>query len=494
MLKRIKQKLSKYYAKETDSPFFLGLISGFYPFLFYYSNNFFAINSWGHLFYFLSFFLGIPILSFTILHFLFKKFELLNKYRKYILFVMLIFCTATLVTFAASLLIKKKILLGVLIVSVLASIKLYKEYRKVVVLIALMSVLPLITSLINLAENISYNPWMKLADDIEQAVFVTTPNVYMIQPDGYASVDEMEGEIYNFKSDLFNWLEIKNFKIYNNFRSNYPASLSSNASMFSMQQHYFGNSLFPTLEMPNAREIIYGDNPVVNIFKNNNYKTYFIVQDDYFQQNKKKQLYDYTNISLDEIKYFSDGNHLKKDVLNDLKHAFEEENEQPKFFFVEKLLPHHVHFSGPKENKKERERKEYIEKIKEVNIWLKETISIIEKNDPSAIIIVLADHGGWVGLESYDEMFRTEDEKQIRSIFGSIAAIKWNGFLKNDFDKDLRSNVNLFRVLFSVLSENKGYLTNLEDNSSYNLLIKNSFYKSVNKVLDDKGNVVYIKE
>ena len=75
-----------------------------------------------------------------------------------------------------------------------------------------------------------------------------------------------------------------------------------------------------------------------------------------------------------------------------------------------------------------------------------------------------------------------------------MAAIKWNGFLKKDFDKDLRSNVNIFRVLFSVLSENETHLNALEDNSSYNLLIKNSFYKSVNKVIDDKGKVVYIKE
>ena len=494
MLKRIKQKLSKYYAKENDSPFFLGLISGFYPFIFYYSNNFFAVNSWEHLFYFLSFFIGIPVLLFLALHFLFKKFEILNKYRKHILFVMLIFCTASLGSFAASLLIKKKILLGVLIVAVLASIKLYKEYRKVVVLIALMSVLPLITSLINVIENISYNPWMKLTDDIERAVFVNTPNVYMIQPDGYASVNEMEGETYNFKSDLYNWLKTKNFKIYNNFRSNYPASLASNASMFSMQQHYFGNSLFPTLEMPNAREIICGDNPVISIFKNNNYKTFFITQDDYFQQNKTKQNYDFTNIKLNDINIFSDGNHLKKVVLDDVKSALKDESEQPKFFFIEKLLPHHVHFSGPIEGRKERELIEYIDKIKEVNLWLKEAINTIEYKDPNAIIIVLADHGGWVGLESYDEMFRTQDEKQIKSIFGSLAAIKWNGFLENEFDKDLRSNVNIFRVLFSVLSKDETYLNSLEDNSSYNLLIKNTFYKSVNRVIDDRGKVVNIKE
>jgi len=261
-----------------------------------------------------------------------------------------------------------------------------------------------------------------------------------------------------------------------------------------MQQHYFGNSLFPSLEMPNAREIIYGDNPVISIFKNNNYKTYFIAQDDYFQQNKKKQYYDYTNINLNEINFFSDGNHLKKVVLDDLKIALKEEINQPKFFFIEKLLPHHIHFSGPLENRKNRERKEYLEKIKEVNLWLKETIKTIEKKDSKAIIIVLADHGGWVGLESYNEMFQSQDENQIRSIYGAIAAIKWNGFLKKDYDKNLSSNVNLFRVLFSVLSKNETYLNALEDNSSYNLFQKNSFYKSVNKVIDDQGKIVYIKE
>ena len=493
MFKRLKQNLSKYYTKETDNPFFLGLICGFYPFIFYYSNNFFAINSWGHLFYFFLFFIGIPILLFTVLHFLFKKFEFLNKYREHILFVMLILCTSGFVTFASTLLIKKKILFGIFIVAILASIKLHKEYRKVVIFLVLMSVLPLFTTLINIVENSTYNSWMKLPDDIEKSVFKNTPNVYMIQPDGYASASEMEGETYNFNSDLYKWLEDKDFKVYNDFRSNYPASLTSNASMFSMQQHYFGNSLFPSLEMPNAREIIYGDNPVISIFKNNNYKTYFIVQDDYFQQNKKKQRYDYTNIDVKEINFFSDGNHLKKVVLEDVKVALDDENNQPKFFFIEKLLPHHVHFSGPLENRKEREKKEYLEKIKEVNVWLKETVTIIERKDPNAIIIILADHGGWVGLENYKEMFQTQDKAKINSIYSTIAAIKWNGIDTHGFDSKMKSNVNLFRVLFSVLSGDKKYLENLEENSSYNIHIENHFYNTVYQVIDDEGNIVYSK-
>jgi len=101
----------------------------------------------------------------------------------------------------------------------------------------------------------------------------------------------------------------------------------------------------------------------------------------------------------------------------------------------------------------------------------------------------LADHGGWVGLGSYPEMFSTEDPQQIRSIYSTLAAIKWNGHLKEGMDTKLRSNVNIFRVLFSVLSENPEYLKYLEDDSSYNLQ-NGTFSKSVRAVIDDSGKVI----
>ena len=152
----------------------------------------------------------------------------------------------------------------------------------------------------------------------------------------------------------------------------------------------------------------------------------------------------------------------------------------PRFYFVERLLPHHIHFAASKEE----ERDTYIEKIQEVNVWLKSTLNYISIKDPDAIVIVLADHGGWVGLGSYPEMFSTKDPAQIRSIYSSLAAIKWNGHLKGGMDAELKSNVNLFRVLFSVLSENPEYLKYLEDNSSYNLQ-NGTFSKSVRAVIDN---------
>ena len=86
-------------------------------------------------------------------------------------------------------------------------------------------------------------------------------------------------------------------------------------------------------------------------------------------------------------------------------------------------------------------------------------------------------------------MYGNNNPKHINSTFSTLAAIKWNGYLKNDFDEGLKTNVNLFRVLFSVLSENEDYLNHLEDNSSYNLNYENPFYNSVYKVIDNDGNL-----
>jgi hypothetical protein len=86
-------------------------------------------------------------------------------------------------------------------------------------------------------------------------------------------------------------------------------------------------------------------------------------------------------------------------------------------------------------------------------------------------------------------MFSTNDSQQIRSIYATLAAIKWNGHLKEGMDAVLSSNVNIFRVLFSILSENPEYLKYLEEDSSYNLQ-NGTFSKSVRAVIDDNGKVI----
>lgn len=474
------------YFKENFNPLLTGLICGFYPLVFYFSNNFSAINSWEHLAFFLLFYIGIPILVFTIASLLFKFSDALSKYKPHILFVLIIMTVAALMSQAMYLTIKKKLLLGLLVISILAAWKLHDHFKKLLVIILLMSILPTLDCVIKIVEHEQKMVFTQLPDDIENAKFKETPNIYLIQPDGYVGKEMMKSELYNFNNPFYAWLEENGFKVYDDFRSNYPASLTSNSSMFAMKQHRFGKVLFPSIDMPNSRDIIAGDNAVIETLRNNGYKNFFIVQDEYFQQNRPKATYDYYNLDPEEIPYFSNDNNVKKVVFDDLKAAMDTVNiSGPRFYFVEKLLPHHIHFAASKEE----ERDTYIEKVKEVNVWLETTVNYISKKDPEAIIIISADHGGWVGLGSYAEMFSTKDPNQIRSIYSTLTAIKWNGHLKEGMDSKLTSNVNIFRVLFSVLSENPEYLKYLEDDSSYNLQ-NGTFSKSIRAVIDDSGKVL----
>lgn len=478
-------KFFKKHFKGSVNPLSTAIICGFYPLVFYFSNNYSAINTWEHFAFFMLFFIGIPLVVFTGAFLFFNYSEIVSKYKPHILFVLIIMTVATLMSQAMYLTIKKKMLVGLLIISVLAAWKLHKHYKKLLIILLLMSVLPTINCAINIFEHQRKMQWVQLPDSIKNAKFKTTPNIYMIQPDGYVGQDIMEGDLYHFSNPFYKWLKKNNFKVYENFRSNYPASLTSNASMFAMKQHRFGKVLFPSIDMPNARDIIAGNNAAIEILRTNGYSNFFIVQDGYFQQNRPKPEYDYYNLDPNEIPYFSNDNNVKKVVFDDLKAAMDTVKVKgPRFYFIERLLPHHIHFAASKEE----ERDTYIEKIKEVNGWLQNTVNYISQKDPSAIVIILADHGGWVGLGSYPEMFSTKKTNQIHSIYSTLAAIKWNGNLVEGMDAKLKSNVNVFRVLFSVLSENPEYLKYLEDDSSYNLQ-NGTFSKSAQAVIDGTGNV-----
>lgn len=484
-----KNKFKRYF--NFKNPIILGVYTGLYPLLFYVSNNFYAVNSWSHFVYFTGFFIGIPVLLFSFIYYLSQNISFIRRYYLQILFACILLCLVFFLSFAATLLIKKKLLAIAFIGSILLATKLGHTYKKIIILLLLLTVLPFLKLSIKIIDLYRADIVLNSSASLTPITFKNKPNVYLIQPDGYASKAVMEDTVYNYKNNFFNWLESQKFTLYPDFRSNYPASLPSNASMFLMRQHKFFNMTFPDLEMPRAREIISGKNPVITTFKNNGYKTYMIVQDDYFQQNKCNQGYDYTNIAINDISFFSNGSQNKANVYTDLEEFLEIPENHPKFFFIEKLLPHHVHFSGSKKGRVARERKEYLSKIETVNSWLQKTITLITKKDPQAIIIVLADHGGWVGLESYSQMFQTKNKTLLKSVFGNLAAIKWNGHLKNNEDKNLTSNVNVFTVLFSVLSEDNTHLKAKEDDASYNLRIDGYFSKKVHPVFDADGQLIY---
>ena len=128
--------------------------------------------------------------------------------------------------------------------------------------------------------------WTLQPDAIQEASFVTKPNVYFIQPDGYVNFSEIDKGYYNIDNNSFKkYLDSNNFKTYQNFRSNYASTLTSNSATFMMKHHYYGKGSDIT-ENTNARDMIISDNTVLNIFKNNGYKSYFLAEMPYLLLNK----------------------------------------------------------------------------------------------------------------------------------------------------------------------------------------------------------------
>ena len=491
MISKLKKHIIDFIDNKKDAPFFAGLVLGLTPLLFYYSNNYWQVNSWQHVVFFFLTVVGFFCILFLMVYYVFNKFDKLRPYRKHALFWLTLIIVCLFLTHTFVITLKRKIALLVLLV-ILGYIMPFeprKHYKKLLVLLSVFSVMSLGKVMVLLYEDLKPDTWMTFEDDIQEVRFTRFPNVYLIQPDGYVSESTLKKDPYGFESDFYNWLEDNGFKVYDNFRSNYPASLTSNASLFAMRHHNFGDMFFPGVEIANAREVITSKNTVSDIFRNNGYETYFIAQDEYFQQNRKQKSFNHFNIQKDDFPFFTRGDSEIRNVFEDLKYAMTLQNKKPKFFFLEKLLPHHVGFYGTEESIL-KERKKYFDNIIKVNQWLKKTIDYISHKDQNSIIIVLADHGGWVGLRSFNDLFSNTDPKLIKSIYSSIAAIKWNGYLKPKYDKDLKTSVNLFRVLFSVLSEDTKYLEYLENDSSYNLRLNAIGVKKVIKLIDENGEII----
>uniref|UniRef100_UPI00404A6DA7 hypothetical protein n=1 Tax=Gelidibacter sp. TaxID=2018083 RepID=UPI00404A6DA7 len=89
---------SNFFTNTKDYPILTGFICGLYPLLFYYSNNYFAINSLEHLGFFSLVFIGLPIVIFTVSYYIFGLNSKFIKYRNHLLFVLIIVVTAALLS------------------------------------------------------------------------------------------------------------------------------------------------------------------------------------------------------------------------------------------------------------------------------------------------------------------------------------------------------------------------------------------------------------
>jgi hypothetical protein len=161
------------------------------------------------------------------------------------------------------------------------------------------------------------------------------------------------------------------------------------------------------------------------------------------------------------------------------------------FYFLEKMSPNHI--EGFKANSKgiAGEREKYLQRVKETNLWLKRLLTYITSKDPNALIVIAADHGGYVGYDYTMQAYKkTNDKKLAQSIFGAALAIKWNREDFKEYEGGLVSSVNLFTSVFAYLAEDKRPLQHLQENGSYITLTEPAgLYRYIN----NNGEVVLEK-
>ena len=474
-------------------PLILGMACGLYPVIFYYSNNYSLINSWKHLGFFICLFLIAPVVFFFILGRLLKIqwFEKLKKYA-YAFFSLLFFLFFIELSLYANVHIWFTI--AIIVVSIIFGYFLHKHLKKLVVFQLLLAFIGLFSLVPTLLKQLNYSDeWMRQPDNIESVVFKKTPNIYYFQPDGYVNFSEIGKGYYNLdNSDFKGYLEENGFTLYEDFRSNYTATLASNMATFGMKHHYL-NYGFNLTETINGREVVITENPVLNILKNNGYKTHFIAEVPYMLANKPKMGYDYSNFTKEDVGFIGTGYSEEKEIFEPIESTMKLDSLQPKFYFVEIFNPGHVPSGKEKSLGAEKEKELWNDRLQIANTTLKRAIDIVKANDPNAIIIIMADHGGYVGMDyTLQARKKNMDHDWVYTIFSSQLAIHWPNGEAPSYDSNLKSPVNVFRILFSYLAENESYLDKLEENSSY-IIIEENAPKGVYKCIDEDGKVTFEK-
>lgn len=487
-----KSLIQNFLQSAKEYPILAGILAGLYPVFFYATNNYTLVNTQGHLLYFIGFFILLPA---AVIYGVYKLSKVIKSgtYAKYVIPVLGSFLFLFFMHIAYYGMLKKKITVGLLILACLLGLFLWKHAKKMMVIQGILGLIGLITFLPKPFEEMAYNDsWQEQRDTIAEVQFMTKPNVYFIQPDGYVNFSELYKGNYHLEDDSFQeYLQLQGFDFYPDFRSNYASTLTSNSATFMMKHHFYDKGL--SLETFNARNIIVSDNPVLNAFNSNGYKTHFLTELPYLLLNRPKMGYDYCNFSYDEVSYIGTGLGKPVDIIPSLKSSLTQDIEQSKFFFIEIFNPGHIHGNKNASLGIEGERNLWIGSMEMANERLTKVITAIKEKDSNALIVIMADHGGFVGLEYTGEIYTKNQERDILySVFSSNLAIHWPDGVKRG-EGHLKSAVNVFRVLFSYLGDNKKYLEHTEDNSSY-VVIKKGAPKGVYKCINDQGEIVFEKQ
>lgn len=272
----------------------------------------------------------------------------------------------------------------------------------------------------------------------------------------------------NFGMD--DWLKERGFTVYPNIRSNYADTLSSNISIFEMRHHYYERHKLSG-EVYFGRRIIAGDNFVVNFFEKNGYETYLLNFANYLTFDGC--FYSYCHTMPKTVSLFGAEPFIAPDDVdrwaNSVNSTLERFPKDRRFVFIEhSMSPAHISYTQGESRGREKERRRYESKLREANRWLQAVIEEIQRTDPDPLIILMADHGAYVGYDYVQQATTlTEDPDLIRSSFSIYLAIRWPTTYDGRFDDKFATPVNVFRYIFSFLTDTDSFLSSREEDVSY---------------------------
>lgn len=290
-------------------------------------------------------------------------------------------------------------------------------------------------------------------------------NVYLLVYESYASLETLQ--YYGFdNSEHINFLERNGFKIYHGIYSNSATSIGTTSRILEIE----GNL------KQDGRHYISGDGLGLNIFKANGYETIGIFKSSYFfgfSPIKWDIYYPKENVTKiggktltnsifeGRFRFNTFDNNFPYSKYLELKKKYLVTNKSNKFFYTHNNFPNH---SGNSGKCKPNEKELYFKRMKTANIEMKNDVSNIIKNDKSAIIVLLSDHGPYLTkncytLENFD--VKTINKYDIQDRYGTFLSIHWPKDML-DLEHNIEITQDIIPAILSNLTNNKNIFDELK--------------------------------
>lgn len=326
-----------------------------------------------------------------------------------------------------------------------------------------------------------------------QVTFTRKPNVYFIVPDSYPNREAL-AKIYNLNNEKFyQQLESAGFSVYHSALANYTSTLNSLSSTFGMGHHYYRMSVGHNEVIGSRKYIASEQNPVVSNFKNNGYQVHYVHESEYLLTNGCFVDLCSPNVLLlgavDFLIPYRFKSYLGLSIgpsSFDEKIATSIDNtsmlDQPRFTFAHSFSPGHSFSRNRTGIGLSEFRQGFFEKIHESNLMILKMVERIVQKDPNALIIISADHGGYgLGDHGITEKGVFPNEPVSHTILdrmGVLLAVRWPDTAPAKV-ASIKTNANLFRLVFAYLSEDDSILDTSVPDDGYLLTKPNTVYKVI---------------